>query len=155
MIRDWLVSVLAGVKKFLFRDPKPLPKFDPQDRIEEEHLLELINEERVRNGMLPLEEVHELSITAKESARRNYQFNDCTNKPDGMILQMRLLRKEYAADLCGELVNKGAKTVKDCFYSWTMDPKSAGVLKNGYFCHVGIGKCGHFWTAIFTRPRIF
>lgn len=155
MFKSMFVSFLTGIRKFLFRSPKPLPPYDPQDLIEENKLLDFINQERIRNGLLPLEEFHDLSIVAKESARINYQYNDCTNKPYGLLLEIRLMKQEYSTDLCAELVNRGGKSFEECFYSWSMKPESAGVLRNGYFCHVGIGKCGHFWTAVFARPRIF
>ena len=53
------VSFLTGIRKFLFRSPKPLPPYDPQDLIEENKLLDFINQERIRNGLLPLEELTE------------------------------------------------------------------------------------------------
>lgn len=155
MVREWLASVLKFVKSALFRAPKPLPVFNPYDAKDEADLLQLINQERYRNGMLPLDDVHELSVIAKESAKINYQYNECNNKPNGLMLEVRLLQKEYASDLSAEIVNRGAKTVEECFYGWAMKPESMGVIRNGYFCHIGIGKCGNFWTAVFAKPKLF
>lgn len=140
--------------KNLFFTKKELPPFDPKDNELSERLIKKINQERKANGLLELEELHELSECAKDNAKFYYQYGTVKMKPDNLILEYRLLKKEFSPAECGELANIGADSIEECLFSWLIKKENSGVLNNGYFTHVGVGKCKDCWSAVFARPRV-
>ena len=92
---NFITSVLKWIKSTFFIDPRPIPPFDKYQEEQLKELIDLVNQERKINGLMPLEEIHELNVVARESAQFNYQYCQFTNKPKGITLQFRLMKLEY------------------------------------------------------------
>jgi uncharacterized protein YkwD len=148
-----ITSILKWIKSTFFVEPRPIPVLDEEQEQQLKELIGLINQERNINGLMPLDEIHELNVIARESSQFNYQYYQFTNKPKGMTLQFRLMKLEYPVADSGEVVINLAVTAQDAFNQMKISNNSREVMKNGFFCHIGTGKCGNFWTAVFARPR--
>jgi len=151
---SFLANILQNIKDIFFYK-RPLPEFNPKDEKDCSALLKLINIDRMTNGLLPLERLHELDVVSLDGARFNYQNNKVSSRIDGLDLPFRIMKQDYAVDLCAELHQKNAKNANECLFAWLVRPELMGVLRNGFFCHVGIAKCGNFWTAVFSKPKLF
>ena len=150
---NFITSILKWIKSTFFVEPRPIPSFDEEQEQQLKELINMINQERRINGLMPLEEIHELNVVARESSQFNYQYYQFTNKPKGITLQFRLMKLEYPVADSGEIVVNLAKTAQDAFNQMKISNNSREMMKNGFFCHVGTGKCGDFWTAVFAQPR--
>ena len=150
---NFLKNILLFIRDTFFVKPREIPPLDKDYDNQVEELVDLINYERSINGLMPLDEIHELNVVALDSARFNYQYYQFTNKPQGLTLQFRLMKQEYPVNNSGEIIVNMCKTAQDAFNKMKIELDSREVMKNGYFCHIGVGKCGHFWTAVFAQPR--
>lgn len=150
---DFLKNILLFIRDTFFVRPREIPPLDKDYDQQISELIQLINHERTINGLMPLDEIHELNIAALDSARFNYQYYQFTTKPKGLTLQFRLMKQEYPVFNSGEIIISLCKNAQEAFGKMKIEPKSREVMKNGYFCHIGVGKCGHLWTAIFAQPR--
>lgn len=150
---DFLRSILYFIRDTFFVKPKDLPPLDKDYDQQIKKLIELINHERIINGLMPLDEIHELNIVALDSAEFNYQYHDFTTKPNGLTLQFRLMKQEYPVNNSGEIIVNLCKDADNAFGRMKIELASRQVMKNGYFCHIGAAKCGHIWAAVFAQPR--
>ena len=150
---NFIRNFLVFLRETFFIKPKEIPPLDKDYDKQVEELIGLINHERSINGLMPLDEIHELNVVALDSARFNYQYYQFTTKPEGLTLQFRLMKQEYPVNNSGEIIVNMCKNAKEAFGKMKIDRKSREVMHNGYFCHIGVGKCGHFWTAVFAQPR--
>lgn len=150
---NFIKNILLFIRNTFFIRPKEIPPEDKDCDQQVKILIDLINHERSINGLMPLEEIHELNVVARESAIFNYQYYEFTTKPNGLTLQFRLMKQEYPVFNSGEIIVNLCKNAHEAFGKMKIELNSREVMKNGYFCHIGVGKCGHFWTAVFAQPR--
>lgn len=150
---NFIKNILSFIKDTFFLKPRELPPHEADYDQQIDNLIGLINHERNINGLMPLDEIHELNMVAQDSAKFNYQYYQFTTKPKGMPLQFRLMKMEYPVNNSGEILAIMCASAQEAFNKMKIDLNAREVMKNGYFCHIGVGKCGHFWTAIFAQPR--
>jgi len=150
---EFLKTILQFIRSFFFVQPREALPLDKDYDNQIDRLIGLINHERTINGMMKLDEIHELNVVALDSARFNYQNYRVDTKPSGLTLQFRLMKQEYPVNNSGEIVIDMCNNAEEAFNKMKIDRNSREVMHNGYFCHIGVGKCGCFWTAIFAQPR--
>jgi hypothetical protein len=148
-----LKNILVFVKDTFFVKPRNLPPREADHDHQINELIALINHERNINGFMPLDEIHELNVVAQDGANFNYQYCDFTTKPKGITLQFRLMKLEYPVNHSGEIVVSMCTSAQEAFNKMKIDLNAREVMKNGYFCHIGVGKCGSIWSAVFAQPR--
>jgi hypothetical protein len=150
---NFIKNILLFIRETFFIRPRDVPSLDKDYEQQVKILIDLINHERQINGLMPLDEIHELNIVALESARFNYQYYEFTTKPKGLTLQFRLMKLEYPVFNSGEIIVSLCENAQEAFGKMKIQLNSREVMKSGYFCHIGVGKCGNLWTAIFAQPR--
>jgi uncharacterized YkwD family protein/spore coat assembly protein SafA len=131
-----------------------IPNIDNVKNVEEQ-VLHLVNEERKKAGLRPLEMDWELSRVARmksqDMAQKNYFSHQSPTygSPFAMMKQFGISFKQ-----AGENIASGQRTPQEVMDSWMKSPgHRANILKPDY-THIGVGyfrggSYGHMWTQMF------
>jgi len=125
---------------------------------QEEELVDLINAERSRQGIGPLQ-INSVIMQVAEAHSQDMidrNFFNHTN-PDGLDPGDRLTNAGYNWLGAGENIGGGYTTPQAMFNAWMSSPGHRAGMLSDYYTEVGIGYVtggyyGHYWTADFARP---
>jgi spore coat assembly protein SafA/uncharacterized protein, YkwD family len=125
----------------------------------EAQVVELVNQQRAKNGLKPLKLNWELSRVARfksEDMRdRNYfSHNSPTYGSPFEMMQAFGIRYSAAA----ENIAAGQKTAQAVMNSWMNSPGHRSNILNATYTEIGVGYAsggsyGHYWTQMFIKPR--
>jgi len=118
----------------------------------ENEVVALTNQERVNNGLAPLQIDEELSVVAREksndmSARNYFDHNSPTyGSPFDMMQSYGI---SYRA--AGENIAKGQQTPQEVVNAWMNSQGHRENILNSSFTHIGVGfvEQGNHWTQMF------
>ncbi|WP_354644064.1 CAP domain-containing protein [Kitasatospora camelliae] len=140
--------------------PKALPGSPSGKSVDaiRQQVLDLVNQERGRNGCSPVKGNAQLDAAAQahsdDMAARG--FFDHTN-PDGEGPQPRIERAGYRWSRWGENIARGQKDAAAVMNSWMNSPGHRANILNCNFTELGIGvhlgPGGPWWTQDFGTPR--
>jgi uncharacterized protein YkwD len=142
--------------------PTPAPSFIPPDDLANEtSILDMINQQRVAYGRLPLNLVPALTQAARRHSR-DMADNDFTGHigTDGTNAGERMVEEGYDWTVWGEIIGWGFDGDAGSMMDWWMNqsPSHRAVILDPEFEDVGIGYAvnpdsthGHYWTVVFGR----
>jgi uncharacterized protein YkwD len=140
-------SAITIYLPIIYRSPTP-----------EEELVDLINAERARLGIAPLQINWVIMQVAEAHSQDmiNRSFFDHVN-PDGLSPGDRLTNAGYQWLYAGENIGGGYPTPLAMFNGWMSSPGHRAVMLSANYTEIGIGYVtggyyGHYWTADFARP---
>ncbi len=125
----------------------------------EAQLIDLINTERVSNGLSPLATSSLLMQVAEAHSQdmRDRDFFSHTN-PDGDTPGDRLTSAGYSWQAYGETIGAGYATAQAMLNGWLNSAPHRAILLDPDYTEIGIGyvaggSWGHYWTADLATPR--
>jgi len=141
-------SVITVYLPIIYRSPTP-----------EEELVDLINAERSRLGIVPLLQINWLMMQVAEAHSQDMidrNFFDHTN-PDGLTPADRLINAGYSGYYSGENIGGGYPTPQAMFNAWMSSEGHRSNMLSENYTEIGIGYVtggyyGHYWTADFATP---
>lgn len=106
----------------------------------EKKLIELVNRERVAEGLSPLRCNARLCLAARkhaeDMARRNYYSH---SERDGGRFYNRIYNAGYPISKCGENIAVGFTSAEEVFEGWIIAPEHRVNILNGDFTETGVG----------------
>ena len=128
-----------------------IPNIDNVKNVEEE-VLTLVNQERSKIGLKPLQMDWELSRVARmksqDMAQKNYFSHQSPTygSPFDMMKQFGISFKS-----AGENIASGQRTPQEVVNAWMNSAGHRQNILNGNFTHIGVGyePSGHHWTQMF------
>ncbi|CAG5079508.1 Spore coat assembly protein SafA with CBM 50 [Thermobacillus xylanilyticus] len=125
----------------------------------EAQVVELVNQQRAKNGLKPLKLNWELSRVARYKSedmrdRRYFSHNSPTyGSPFDM---MKAFGIRYSA--AAENIAAGQKTAQAVMNSWMNSPGHRSNILSASYTEIGVGYAsggsyGHYWTQMFIKPR--
>lgn len=121
------------------------------DAIEEE-VVALVNEERAKEGLSPLQIDRPLMDAAREKSQdmSDYDYFDHTSPTWGSPFD-RLGELGITFNTAGENIAYGQRTAEQVMTSWMNSPGHRANILNGHFTHIGVGfvEDGYYWTQQF------
>ncbi|MFD2762220.1 CAP domain-containing protein [Lentibacillus juripiscarius] len=127
----------------------------------EKEVVELVNEERTKKGLEPLEMHHGLSDLARKKSQdmADNNYFSHTSPTYGSPFEM-MEQFDFTFQLAGENIAAGQRSPEQVVEGW-MNSKGhrENILKEG-FTHIGVGYVedaglpyGTYWTQLFMTPR--
>ena len=118
----------------------------------ENRVLELVNEERAKQGLKALEmdeSVRNVARLKSEDMRKNNYFDHTSptyGSPFDMLKQFGI---SYSS--AGENIAQGYRTPEEVVEGWMNSPGHRANILNESFTHLGVGydSNGHYWTQMF------
>ena len=143
-------SAITVYLPIIYRSPTP-----------EEELVDLINAERSRLGIVPLLQINWLMMQVAEAHSQDMidrNFFDHTN-PDGLDPWDRMSNAGYDWWYAGENIGGGYTTPQAMFNAWMSSPGHRANILSADFTEIGVGYVtggyyGHYWTANFATPTL-
>jgi uncharacterized protein YkwD len=137
--------------------PPPPANKPPANSGVEGSVLDLVNQERAKNGCAALAIDPRLATAARahsaDMADRNYFAHDT---PDGVGVDKRVTSAGYRWSSVGENIAKGQQTAADVMKSWMNSPGHRANILNCGYKHIGIGYVlqgrSPLWTQDFASP---
>ncbi|MEF2096503.1 CAP domain-containing protein [Bacillus sp. CFBP9009] len=121
----------------------------------EQRVLSLVNEERSKSGLAPLEmdtAVSNVAILKSEDMRDNNYFNHTSPSYGSPFDMMKSFGISY--EYAGENIAAGQPSADAVMKSWMNSPGHKANILNKNYTHIGIGhvtggKYAHYWTQQF------
>ena len=129
-----------------------IPTLDGTVSSYESEVVRLVNIERAKNGLSPLEEDWELSRVARYKSQdmkdKNY-FSHTSPTYGSPFEMMKSFGISYKS--AGENIAKGYRTPEDVVRGWMNSPGHRANILNKSFTHIGVGyvASGNYWTQMF------
>lgn len=120
----------------------------------EREVVALTNEERVKNGLAPLEIDEALSKVARDKSfdmQTNNYFDHQSPVYGSPFDMMRAYGIQYTS--AGENIARGQQTPQEVVNAWMNSPGHRENILNSDYTHIGVGyvEQGHYWTQQFIR----
>lgn len=120
-------------------------------------VVDLVNEERVKAGMTPLEKSDEISLAAGVRAGEIISAFSHT-RPDGTSYRTALEQRGIAYRVCGENVAYGYSTPEAVMSAWMDSEGHKANILNQDYTSIGVGYVKDsrglgYWTQLFTTKR--
>lgn len=122
-----------------------------------DQVVALVNEERAKAGVAPLERSDALSAAAQVRARETVSSFSHT-RPDGR--EFRTVLEENGIDYrnCGENIAMGYETPETVVEAWMNSEGHRANILSGDFASIGIGRCEDdsgqlYWVQLFMLER--
>lgn len=151
-----------GVTYHIVRQIKREAAFSPENfpaglSAAEQKLIELVNRERVAEGLPPLRCNARLCFAARkhaeDMARKNYYSH---SERDGSRFYHRIFSAGYPVSKCGENIAVGFASAEEVFGGWIITPEHRVNILNADFTETGVGFAGgttknprRYWTQDF------
>ncbi|MFD2923612.1 CAP domain-containing protein [Halobacillus naozhouensis] len=125
----------------------------------EEKVVQLVNEERAKEGLSPLKMHDRLSDLARmksqDMADKGY-FSHTSPTYGSPFDMMQQYNFSYSA--AGENIAAGQRTPQEVVEGWMNSPGHRANIMNEHFTHIGVGyveggSYGTYWTQLFMNPR--
>ncbi|WP_318036166.1 CAP domain-containing protein [Halobacillus amylolyticus] len=125
----------------------------------EEKVVQLVNEERAKEGLAPLEMHNRLSDLARmksqDMADKGYFSH--TSPTYGSPFDM-MKQYDFSYSTAGENIAAGQRTPQEVVEGWMNSPGHRANIMNESFTHIGVGyveggSYGTYWTQLFMTPR--
>ncbi|UOQ95290.1 CAP domain-containing protein [Halobacillus shinanisalinarum] len=125
----------------------------------EEEVVQLVNEERAKEGLAPLEMHNRLSDLARmksqDMADKGYFSH--TSPTYGSPFDM-MKQYDFSYSTAGENIAAGQRTPQEVVEGWMNSPGHRENIMNESFTHIGVGyveggSYGTYWTQLFMTPR--
>ncbi|WP_173918382.1 CAP domain-containing protein [Halobacillus sp. Marseille-Q1614] len=143
------------------QEGEPAESLIAQDPSEfEKEVVELVNEERAKEGLKPLKMYERLSdlarLKSEDMAERNYF--DHTSPTYGSPFEM-MDQYEFKYWSAGENIAAGQRSPEQVMEGWMNSPGHRENIMKKEFTHIGVGyvegsgSYGTYWTQMFMTPR--
>jgi uncharacterized YkwD family protein len=151
-------AVFSGIIMLVFIFVRPIPyqgRFTP----EAQSILNLVNEERLKNGLSPLKLNRRLCFMATDKAAdmRDKNYFDHTSPTYGSPFKMM---NDYGIyySMAGENIAAGPFTSEGVMSAWMNSPGHRANILNGAFTELGVGYVtggayGVYWVQEFILPQ--
>ncbi len=125
----------------------------------EEKVVQLVNEERAKEGLDPLTMHNRLSDLARmksqDMADKGYFSH--TSPTYGSPFDM-MKQYDFSYSAAGENIAAGQRTPQEVVEGWMNSPGHRANILNEHFTHIGVGyveggSYGTYWTQLFMNPR--
>jgi spore coat assembly protein SafA/uncharacterized protein, YkwD family len=125
----------------------------------EAQVVELVNQQRAKNGLKPLKLNWELARVAryKSADMRDRQYFSHNSPTYGSPFEMmKAFGIRYSA--AAENIAAGQKTAQAVMNSWMNSPGHRSNILSASYTEIGVGYAsggsyGHYWTQMFIKPR--
>jgi len=152
----FLIHILAG---FVLFGSCEKDKEDIKTQIDKDLLLQLVNSYRIAGcncgsegdfaPTTPLMWNNLLELTAQDHSEDMFKKNFFSHTgSDGSTLGVRVGRRGYDWQTCGENIAKGHKTEQDVIAGWINSPGHCKNIMNSNFKEMGVFKSGDYWTQV-------
>lgn len=127
----------------------------------EEEVVELVNEERAKEDLQPLEMYDRLSDLArlKSQDMANNDYFDHTSPTYGSPFEM-MDQYDFVYSRAGENIAAGQRSPEQVVEGWMNSPGHRENIMKAEFTHIGVGyveqgsdSYGTYWTQLFMTPR--
>lgn len=120
----------------------------------EREVVALTNEQRVKNGLAPLQADQSLSKVARDKSldmQMNNYFDHNSPVYGSPFDMMRSYGIQYTS--AGENIAKGQRTPEEVVNAWMNSPGHRANILNSDYTHIGVGyvEQGNYWTQQFIR----
>lgn len=129
-----------------------IPLTDSSVKSFEDEVVRLVNVERQKNGLSPLESDWQLSRVARiksQDMKDNNYFSHTSPTYGSPFQMMKSFGITYRS--AGENIARGQRTPKDVVNAWMNSSGHRANILNSSFTHIGVGyvKSGNYWTQMF------
>lgn len=129
-----------------------IPLTDSSVKRFEDEVVRLVNIERQKNGLSPLESDWQLSRVARiksQDMKDNNYFSHTSPTYGSPFQMMKSFGITYRS--AGENIARGQRTPKDVVNAWMNSSGHRANILNSSFTHIGVGyvKSGNYWTQMF------
>ncbi|WP_317367532.1 CAP domain-containing protein [uncultured Tyzzerella sp.] len=113
-------------------------------------VVELVNEERAKNGLNKLSVDDKLMDLAREKSRdmKDNEYFSHTSPTYGSAFDM-INQKGITYTIAGENIAKGQKTAEEVVLDWLNSKGHRENILNPSFTKIGVGLSGNLWTQMF------